>query len=238
MLTHAIVIKKQSTKEYDQLVTFYTKDFGKLVGIAKSILKPSSIQSLHLDVFNLVEFDLINGRGMPIVTGAQIVNSYMGIKSSIMKTAIAYFFIEALDKMVFENDKDKKLWSFLTSFLSELNDNEEPIKLFRKGQVRLLGIFGYLPEINFCGVCDTKIDSELLGAFNYGLGGVICKTCFLSGNGGILISQEDFRLMQGILPKVKLLETKRGVRRSILDGMFEYISGSKFYSLDILNMIK
>jgi len=101
MITRAIILKKQNTNEYDQWVTCYTEDFGKLKTVAKSILKPSSIQSLHLDIFNLVEFELINGRGMPIVTGAQLVNSYMGIKKSLVKTAVAYFFAEAVDKMVF-----------------------------------------------------------------------------------------------------------------------------------------
>ena len=57
MVTKAIIIKKQNTNEYDQWVTCYTEEFGKLKTVAKSILKPSSIQALHLDVFNLVEFE-------------------------------------------------------------------------------------------------------------------------------------------------------------------------------------
>src|SRR3989338_5861157 len=105
MLTKAIIIKKQNTGEYDQWVTCYTEEFGKLKMVAKSILKPSSIQALHLDVFNLVEFDLVNGRGMPIITGAQVIDSFAGIKNSLDKIAVTYFFAEAIDKMVFENDK-------------------------------------------------------------------------------------------------------------------------------------
>lgn len=234
MITRAIIIKKQNTNEYDQLVTCYTEDFGKLAAVAKSILKPSSIQALHLDTFNLVEFDLINGRGMPIITGAQTVNSFMGIKNSVAKTAAAYFFIEAIDKMVFDNDKDEKLWFFLTSFLSELNGSEKPMKLFREGQVKLLDIFGYLPEINFCRACNVGINSESFGAFNHVSGGIICKECFLSGHGGILISNDDFSMIRGLSDDFK----ERNYRRSILDGMFEYISGNKFSSLDLLGVVK
>ena len=147
MQTKAIIIKKENTNEYDQWVTCYTEDFGKLTAVAKSVLKPSSIQALHLDIFNLAEFELISGRGMPIITGAQAINSFSGIKSSLAKTATAYFFIEAVDKMVFENDKDEKLWSFLVSFLEELNKNDSsPARLLRQGQIRLLDTLGYLPE--------------------------------------------------------------------------------------------
>src|SRR3990167_6858136 len=232
MTTRAIVLKKQNTNEYDQWVTCYTEEFGKLKTVAKSILKPSSVQALHLDIFNLVEFELINGRGLPIVTGAQVIDPFRGIKNSLVKTAVAYFFAQAIDKMVFENDKD------------EINK----VKLLRQGQSRLLDVLGYLPETGSCKVCDDKLGDGDLGAFNYMLGGVVCKKCFLSGHGGILISREDFSLLNvGNVRNdgnVQFQQVKRFNNsnkrsdRTILDGMFEYISGGKFSSLDLLSVIK
>src|SRR3989338_2609439 len=234
MQTKAIIIKKENTNEYDQWVTCYTEKFGKLKTIAKSILKPSSIQALHLDIFNLAEFELISGRGMPIITGAQAINSFSGIKSSLAKTATAYFFIEAVDKMVFENDKDEKLWSFLVSFLEELNKNDSsPARLLRQGQIRLLDTLGYLPETGSCKACPDKLSEDNFGAFNHTLGGIVCKRCFLSGHGGILISGEDFNLISGKNGK----SGDEIYKKSVLDGIFEYISGNKFSSLDFLSMV-
>lgn len=257
MQTKAIIIKKQNINEYDQWVTCYTEDFGKLKAVAKSILKPSSIQSLHLDIFNLAEFELINGRGMPIITGAQVIEPFGEIKSSVTKTAVAYFFTEVVDKMVFENDKDEQLWSFLVSFLEELDRSQISgtsrilASLFREGQIKLLDILGYFPETDICRSCEDKLDEGNFGAFNHVLGGVVCKRCFLSGQGGILISREDFELLKGVasklpeadllemlFPEGRLLEARRGFRRSVLDGMFEYISGNKFSSLELLSVLK
>lgn len=242
MLTKAIIIKKQNTNEYDQLVTCYTEDFGKITAIAKSILKPSSIQALHLDIFNLVEFELVGGSAsanqggwrMPIITGAQAIDSFPDVKGSLVKTAVAYFFAEAADKMIFENDKDEKLWFFLVSFLEELDrDTGNSVRLLRQGQSRLLDILGYLPEVNLCKSCNDKIDTKTFGAFNHALGGIVCKRCFLDGQGGILISQDDFSLL-----KLGFNNGVKDYRRSILDGMFEYISGGKFSSLELINMVK
>ncbi len=235
MQTKAIILKKQNTGEYDQWVTCYTEEFGKLKTVAKSILKPSSIQALHLDIFNLVEFELISGRGMPIITGAQVISSYTGVKSSLVKAAVAYFFTEAVDKMVFENDKDDELWSFLVSFFGELNKNaSNTMSLLRQGQTRLLDTLGYFPETSTCKACEDKLNDGNFGAFNHVLGGIICKSCFLSGHGGILISQDDFNLVSRSEAKFN----EKEYRRTILDGMFEYVSGSKFSSLDFLNMIR
>ncbi len=263
MTTRAIIIKKQNTNEHDQWVTCYTEDFGKLKTIAKSILKPNSIQAHHLDVFNLVEFDLINGRGMPIITGAQLIDSYMGIKNSLAKTAVAYFFAEAIDRMVFENDKDKELWSFFVSLLGKLDKEEDGfLKLFRSGQIRLLDILGYFPETDLCKACGGDLNVNNFSAFNHVLGGIVCKKCFLDGHGGILISREDFRMLtvrsvgsvrddgnvqfqQFEHSEAKSDSVKRSnkqsdptFRRSILDGMFENIYGNKFYSLDLINVVK
>jgi len=253
MLTKAIILKKQNTNEYDQWVICYTEELGKLKAVAKSILKPSSVQALHLDVFNLVEFELISGRGMPIITGAQTANSYVGVKSSVIKTAVAYFFIEALDRMVLENDKDEKLWFFLVSFLGELDkDNSNSLTLLCRGQARLLDILGYFPETSSCKTCDDNLDNDSFGAFNYNLGGIVCKKCFLTGYGGILMSQNDFDLIRrrgnneenkyyttfSKKQRCPLSELGGVYSKSILDGMFEYISGGKFYSLELLNMVR
>ena len=100
MRNKAIIIKKQNTNEYDQFVTCYTQEFGKLTAIAKSVLKPSSIQAMHLDTLNLVEFELINGKAMPIIAGAQSENSYRDMKNSIPSLAVAHFFSEIIYKIV------------------------------------------------------------------------------------------------------------------------------------------
>ena len=110
-----------------------------------------------------------------------------------------------------------------------------PILLFREGQKKLLDILGYFPETESCKVCDDKLDDNDLGAFNQELGGVVCKKCFLSGHGGILINREDFELLR--LNLNMRLNLNR-YRRSVLDGMFEYIAGGKFYSLELMNVVR
>ena len=106
MRTKAIIIKKQNTNEYDQFVTCYTQEFGKLTAIAKSVLKHGSIQAMHLDVFNLVDFELVQGRSLPIIAGAQSENS-LGILRAQSVFGGCAFFSEIIDKMVPELEKDE-----------------------------------------------------------------------------------------------------------------------------------
>ena len=172
MRTKAIIIKKQNTNEYDQFVTCYTQEFGKLTAIAKSVLKPSSIQAMHLDVLNLVEFELINGKAIPIIAGAQSENSYRELKNSISSLATAYFFTEVVDKMVPEMEKDDQLWSFMIDLLDKLNRFEPGLTFLRQKQFYLLGLLGYSPEVAVSAPFDLSRPgpASLDDAFEYNAG--------------------------------------------------------------------
>lgn len=172
MRTRAIIIKKQNTNEYDQFVTCYTQEFGKLTAIAKSILKPTSIQAMHLDVLNLVEFELINGKAMPIIAGAQSENSHRDLKDSIPSLAVAHFFSEIIDKMVPELEKDEQLWNFMIDLLDKLNRFEPSLTFLRQKQFALLGLLGYSPEITLSASFDLNRSglTMLDDAFEYNAG--------------------------------------------------------------------
>lgn len=147
MRTKAIIIKKQNTNEYDQFVTCYTQEFGKLTAIAKSVLKSNSIQAMHLDVLNLVDFEVIQGRSLPIIAGAQSENSYRELKNSIPSLAVAHFFFEVVDKMIPEMEKDEQVWNFMIDLLDKLNRFEPSLTFLRQKQFALLGLLGYSPEV-------------------------------------------------------------------------------------------
>ncbi|OGN10237.1 MAG: DNA repair protein RecO [Candidatus Yanofskybacteria bacterium RIFCSPHIGHO2_02_FULL_41_11] len=146
MKTRAIILKKQNTGEYDQLVTCYTQELGKAMTIAKSILKKNSIQAMHLDLFNLVEFELINGNHLPIVTGAQAEKTYPNLKKSLGSLGVAYAIADYIDKIVFEYSKDDEMWNLLVKMLNDLDLGKQPLPVLKETQAKLLSVMGYQPD--------------------------------------------------------------------------------------------
>src|SRR3989338_8218961 len=102
MRTQAIILKHIPIKEHDALVICYTDTAGKQTYQAKSPAKPTSVQGGHLDLFNLVDFALVEGNGHPIITGAHALRAYANLKSSLPALAAGYFLLEAFDKLVFD----------------------------------------------------------------------------------------------------------------------------------------
>ena len=231
MRTRAVILKKQNTNEYDQLVTCYTEEFGKITAVAKSVLKSSSIQAMHLDVFNLVDFELINGRATPIIAGAQAEQTYPSLKSNLQSLAAAYFFAEVIDRIAFDYQQDKELWGFITSLLEELNHKGRLCldkgalcgcgflqDLFNKKQMELLGILGYAPNLDECVFCSRAVGIDL-AAYNAQAKGVVCKDCFLEGAGGIVVKNRNF------------------LSGPVLNSIFESLAERKLCSLNFLNFV-
>lgn len=146
MYTQAIIIKKQYANEYDQLITCYTQELGKLTAVAKSASKSHSVQGMQLNLMNLVEFELVSGRGMPIITGAQTIRGHRNIKTNLTSLGVGYFFLEAVSRIVFDYERDNRLWDFLTDLFDRLDETLEPetiVPLFRHKQKELLAVMGY-----------------------------------------------------------------------------------------------
>lgn len=179
MRTQAVILKKIPIREYDELVICYTKDAGKQVYQAKSVLLPTSKQAGHLDILNLVDFSLVHKNSHPIITSAYCLDSFRHLKESLSAMAVAYFLLECFDKLIFENEPDAKLWGFLIGQLDSYNQG--PIYRHRKsigksvddrlamssnlgeviGQARrqLLQILGYDPNFPIEQLANSELKS-------------------------------------------------------------------------------
>ena len=171
MQTKAIILRKQVTREYDQHIICYTQEVGKLTAVAKSSLKGTSTQGRHLDVLNLVSFDVINGRSVPIITGAQNEDTFPHVRSSLPHLAVAYFFLEVIDRIAYEHQKDDRLWNFLSSTLRELDWVDRPMlmEFFREKQTDFLHTLGYALEKPVVAVANDELlnlDSTFEYTFN------------------------------------------------------------------------
>ncbi|KKS12745.1 MAG: DNA repair protein RecO [Candidatus Yanofskybacteria bacterium RIFCSPHIGHO2_01_FULL_41_21] len=234
MRTKAIVIKKQQANEYDQIVTLYSEDYGTMRAMARGVCKPTSVQSMHLELLNTVEFEVIHGKSMPIISSAVMSHQHLNIKESLPKLVAVQFFTEVLDKIAFENEKDAHLWEFLNTMLVDFDDvsSDGILPLFRKHQAGFLKVLGYAPQIERCVVCSTDpmVGTERMIALSTELGGVMCADCFLAGGQGVLLEKNDLNSLIGtsLAPATK---------HSTLDTFFEYTVGRKISSLGFLYQV-
>ncbi|HXK37352.1 MAG TPA: DNA repair protein RecO [Candidatus Paceibacterota bacterium] len=144
-MTEAVVIRTLPLREYDRLAVLYSRDLGRTAAIARGALRPTSRQGIALDDGNLIRCHLVPGRtGIALMTGAQAQRSWANCKRVPLAWAIASFFLEVVDAVVYDGQPDEALWDTLTSILADLDaGSDEPLATLRRGQVQLLEVLGY-----------------------------------------------------------------------------------------------
>lgn len=147
MRLQGLVVKKTEMGENDQLITFYTKEWGKIRALARGLKKNTSKQGAHLDLLNLVSFALIGGRRWPLVVSTDSLENFPRLRSSLLKSGAVFFLLEVIDRLIYEQEPDAALWKFLEQALWRLETAEtpglSPEKLFNQWSQSLMSVMGY-----------------------------------------------------------------------------------------------
>ena len=136
--TEAIILKKADLGEVDQLLTIYSKEFGKIQVLAKGTKKLESKLRCHLEPFSYSHLILIEGKSFRIVKDAILMDQFLPMRKNLEKIKITYQIVKLIDELIVGEEKDKEIWNLLVNAFKELN-----IKNF---QDNLLKLLGYDPE--------------------------------------------------------------------------------------------
>ena len=124
--THAIVIKKSDFRDYDRLLTLYTRDFGKIKAIARGVRKSRAklVSLSELFVLSDVRIFLRAASGTGRIIGGVILDSNSLIRYNIKSFYKASYISEVLDAMTPDRQPNIEKFILLRDTLSILNRNE------------------------------------------------------------------------------------------------------------------
>src|SRR3989344_2160378 len=96
----AIVLKRVNSGEADKLLTVFSKSKGKIKILAKGTRRIKSRRAPHLELFNYLDLQIHQGKGIAIVTEASVINSYDLIKTNLERSALTFYLIEVVDRLL------------------------------------------------------------------------------------------------------------------------------------------
>src|SRR3989344_7387300 len=100
-----IVINKKDFGEAARILTILTQGHGKIRVLAKGIRRPLSRKGGNLDLLNLVNFHVVRGRNLDLVTAAKCLESFSGLKVQVKNISKAYYLCEVVDRLCPENQE-------------------------------------------------------------------------------------------------------------------------------------
>jgi len=244
--TNAIVIRSYNYGESDKIVTFFTKDFGKMKGIAKGARRSKKRFQNALDLFShtrLIFFDR-EGMGLVRAESCDILHTFPKIRENLKKIYYGNYYLELINEMAGEREANLEAFDLLLSFLSNLERAEPQEEQLRMFEIRMLSLFGYRPNMRRCDGC--KKDWEDLKEtpfvfFSIEKGTLICENCSKAWNNLIPLSLGTARLIERIsqmelskIHRLKFTSQALSESRDLLPKFISYQLGKKLKSLNAL----
>jgi DNA repair protein RecO (recombination protein O) len=174
--TQAIVLGHIEYGEADRILKLFTYEKGKITVIAKGVRKIRSRKAGHLEPFTRVNLFLAKGRNLDIVTQAETVDPYIGLREDLQRVAFASYIVEVLDRFTYEEGQNVGIFRLLADTLSRLETKSNPETVVHYYELRLLDLLGFRPQLFECIDCGEKIQ-EQDQFFSPLVGGVVCPKC-------------------------------------------------------------
>ena len=139
-----IILKKQNYREADQIITFWSREAGKIRFLAKGIRLPKSKLAYSLQDLSVVEVQ-ITGKNLPSLTSANSAQQFNNIALDLKKSAIAFYAVELMLKFTADEHPNYQVYELFFNFLNHLNntgeisDDDKVIDIFALQLAKALG---------------------------------------------------------------------------------------------------
>jgi DNA repair protein RecO (recombination protein O) len=255
--SEGIVLRRSDFGEADRLLTVFTPERGKLRVIAKGARKPSSRKSGHVELFCHSKFLLAVGRELDIVTQAETIEPFQGLREDLLPTTYAYYLAELADAFTGERDENRALFTLLKDALGWLSGAGQVAVeeggpgpadalslLARYYELHLLSLVGYQPQLFVCVGCRERLEPRT----NYmspAEGGVLCPRCGYDRVGTLELSLNALKVLRFLQTRdwatCRLLRLTPASHAEVERTMNDYITyylERKLKSVDFLERLR
>ena len=164
----SIVIKKSVYGEADYLVTFFTKEIGKVKGIARQAKKSKKRFGGRLEPFIYLNIDITLNEGkFNVVNDVNLIKPFPSIIESLEAFAFGSFVLEHVDFFTIENQKSEKLFDATIKVFDRINTDNNILPSLLSFQLTLLDVNGIRP--NFEEINSKEVKFDITNGNVYGL---------------------------------------------------------------------
>jgi DNA repair protein RecO (recombination protein O) len=197
LTSEAVVLRTWPVHEADLIVSFFTRDYGRVRGVAKSAMKSRKRFGGALEPMTVARAWFAERPRQELVRLDQleIVRSPLSTPVDHVRMTVLSFFAELLDEALPEHDPQETVFRLLVSVLEQTTVEQPwmPLTYFQLWMTRLMGL---LPDIAHCTACGEALHAEEISFNSLGDG----LFCALHGNGSASgLSVDSWQLAQRML---------------------------------------
>ena len=241
--TQAVILRTVDFAESDRMVSFYTKDFGRLHGVAKGAKRSLKRFGSALEPFTLNEitFFMREHQDMVRLERCRIVRAFPEIAQNVRRVALGTYLLELILGLTPEREVHPEIYRLLVYYIDLLTQPSFRESMIRLFELRLFALLGYEPQFMQCVACNTPFDMQTTYHFSIQRGGIVCPSCEPPLHNMLPLSNGTIRLFQqarnlSLLKLTRLYFSRDSQEEShrLFTRFLEYHMGRRPRSLDVL----
>ena len=175
LTSEAVVLRTWPVHEADLVVSFFTRDYGKMRGVAKSALKSRKRFGGALEPMTVARAHFVERPRQELVRLDQleIIRSPLSAPVDHVRLTVLSVFAEVLEEALPDHDPQETVFRLVLSVLEQTTVEQPwmPLTYFQLWITRLMGL---LPDIAHCTACgEALVAGET--SFNNHADGLFCN---------------------------------------------------------------
>lgn len=172
----AVVIGSFPLGESDRVVTFFSRDFGKIRGVARAARRMRSRFGGALELFTLGQLVFFDPARSDLVRidHFDVVQPFAGLRGDLERLGQAAWVVECLARLTADRDRNPALYALLVRSLRALERAARPARVAICFGARCLDVLGYRPRLDRCTGCRRPYPFPRA---RLGESGLVCDGC-------------------------------------------------------------
>src|SRR5690606_11018772 len=141
----AIVIRQFDFSESSLIVTLFTRDFGKISGLAKGARRPKSALESALDLLAVCSIVFLHksSEALDLLTEAKLLRPFRAANRDLSRLYAGYYIAELLGDLTENCDPHPELFDAADAALLALDQQGDPAAVVARFELTLLRFVGH-----------------------------------------------------------------------------------------------
>lgn len=238
----ALVLSVKEISESDLLVSFLSRERGRLSAVAKGARRSRRRFVNKLEPGHLLRIHLRKGRSglTPFLEAADLLFAPENFRTDPRRFTLASYFIELCERSS-PPAEGREIFSLLLENLKFLEKRSPPPILKPYFELQLLRLLGWSPEFRGCVACGKELASSAY--FSFAGGGLRCEHCAREGDRVIsprtrAVLSALFKLSPDSLTRLRIPEDEIREVATLVEAFLKKVLDQDIKALKVLKALE
>ena len=172
----ALVLSTFDFANTSQIAVLFTRDLGKVRGLAKGAKRATGSFQGGLDVGSVYSVGVIpRTEGLDLLTRAEMEESFSGIRRAQERLNAAFYVLELATELTVEHDPQPDFFRVTVDSLRLLDRGAPGDIVLFAFEAAAMHLLGFMPRTESCALCAGRLPAR--PAFSPRYGGALCAGC-------------------------------------------------------------